>query len=69
MLLKVAEDAYVITQRQGDGHTYIIAAGRVFSHKSEADRVFNTMTKQFDAQVALGAGGTWRPELRAVKWS
>lgn len=69
MIVNISEDAFVITQRQTDGHQYVVANGRVFSHRRDAERVYSTMTAAFDAQVAAGKAGTWRPELRALKWA
>ena len=69
MLVKVPEDAWVITQKALDGHTYTVAAGRIFSHRSEAERAFTSLVTSFDSQVACGKGGAWRPELRAIKWA
>lgn len=69
MLLDVPDDCYVITQKADDGHTYVVAGGRVFSHRREAQQVFEGMVAKFDALVATGKAAAWRPTLRGIKWS
>lgn len=67
-VIPVSPDGYVIVQRQDDGHHHVIANGRIFSHRRDALAVYDVMTHKFDALVAAGNAGTWRPILKAVKW-
>ena len=69
MLVKIPEDSFVITQRQDDHHEYVVGNGRIYSRRKEAEQVYQTMVKTFDALVASGNAGAWRPTLRAIKWA
>jgi len=67
MLMEVVEEPYyVIVQRQTDGHRYVVCGGRIYSHKSEAEKMCAPIAAAFDAEVASGKGGAWRPEVKAV---
>ena len=58
---------YAIVQQQADKHRYFVAGGRIFSHLSEARRVYDSAVAAFDAQVAAGVQVfSWRPELVSV---
>ena len=68
-VIPVSPDGYVIVQCREDGHQHVVANGRIYSHRRDADAVFNAMTHKFDALVAAGNAGTWRPVLKGVKWT
>ena len=69
MLVTIAEDCWMIMQKNADGHSYVVGNGRVYSHKREAEKVYAAMVAKFDTMVAAGVAGAWRPELKGVKFT